>query len=30
MHFATYLYGGADYEETLEEAQRAMEIYISE
>ena len=30
MHFATYLHGGADYDETLEEARRAMEIYISE
>ena len=30
MHFATYFYGGADFDETLEEAQRAMEIYISE
>ena len=29
-HFAAYLYGGADYERILQDAQRQMEIYISE
>lgn len=29
-NFAAYLYGGAEYEQVLQDAQRQMEIYISE